>query len=74
VDSDMKDDVTDDGPAEDAGPVNVFREAERSRRPIPFGRRKELLRMAEGIVADVLRQTEPHERCLLRRMVESLTE
>lgn len=39
---------------------------------IPYERRKQLLALAERIGEVVVAETQPHERCLLRTLVESL--
>lgn len=40
--------------------------------PITSQRRRELLKFAVELADQVERATKPHERCLLRRMTESL--
>lgn len=42
------------------------------RRVIDHKRRLQLQHFANKIAADVMENTKPHERCLLRRMVENL--
>lgn len=41
-------------------------------RDVSYTRRVQLLAMAQRIAEDLMEHTKQHERCLLRRMVESL--
>jgi hypothetical protein len=46
---------------------------ERRRPPeVSFGRRRELLALANEIAELALSRTQPHERCMLRAMVDTL--
>ena len=57
---------------EDPGSGGKVMFGPRQSRQVNHERRVQLLRHAERIAADVLEHTKPHERCLLRRMVENL--
>ena len=68
-DSDMKSDAP-MGMSEAMMGMNEARQ--RRNRTISHDRRVELAHLAERMAMDVLERTKPHERCLLRRMVENL--
>lgn len=55
------------------GRPQMGEEPERRRRP-DMKRKAELFQLAQGIAAQVGELTRPHERCLLRQMVEMLLE